>query len=129
MAPKYVESVSGCRGTGTSGRVAAHALRLSAGKRTRIGTMSLFSQRLRSFHPGNSEPGLPVLCALKSKAFQGGPGRQRAVKPCRPEWAMVSVLGQWARSIGRWIPPAALARAGRPAALFFHGVEARTLDG
>jgi peptidoglycan/xylan/chitin deacetylase (PgdA/CDA1 family) len=31
--------------------------------------------------------------------------------------------------MGRWIPSAALAHAGQPAALFFHGVEARTLDG
>lgn len=41
---------------------------------------------------------------------------------------MASGLGQWARSMGRWIPSAALARAGQPAALFFHGVEPRTLD-
>ncbi len=31
--------------------------------------------------------------------------------------------------MGRWIPSAALAHAGQPAALFFHGVEARTFDG
>jgi peptidoglycan/xylan/chitin deacetylase (PgdA/CDA1 family) len=37
-------------------------------------------------------------------------------------------FGQWARGLGRWIPPAALARAGQPAALFFHGVEHQTLD-
>jgi peptidoglycan/xylan/chitin deacetylase (PgdA/CDA1 family) len=37
-------------------------------------------------------------------------------------------FGQWAREIGRWLPPAALARAGQPAALFFHGVEPRTDD-
>ena len=38
-------------------------------------------------------------------------------------------IGQWARELGRWIPPAALACAGRPAALFFHGVEPATADG
>jgi peptidoglycan/xylan/chitin deacetylase (PgdA/CDA1 family) len=37
-------------------------------------------------------------------------------------------FGQWARELGRWIPPAALAHAGQPAALFFHGVEPRTDD-
>jgi peptidoglycan/xylan/chitin deacetylase (PgdA/CDA1 family) len=37
-------------------------------------------------------------------------------------------LGQWARTLGRWIPPAALAHAGQPAALFFHGVEPTTLN-
>jgi len=37
-------------------------------------------------------------------------------------------LGQWARELGRWVPPAALAHAGQPAALFFHGVEAHTED-
>ncbi len=37
-------------------------------------------------------------------------------------------LGQWARTLGRWIPPAALAHAGQPAALFFHGVEHTTTD-
>lgn len=37
-------------------------------------------------------------------------------------------LGQWARILGRWIPSAALAHAGQPAALFFHGVEATTTD-
>jgi peptidoglycan/xylan/chitin deacetylase (PgdA/CDA1 family) len=37
-------------------------------------------------------------------------------------------FGQWARQLGRWIPPAALAHAGQPAALFFHGVEPRTDD-
>ena len=37
-------------------------------------------------------------------------------------------FGQWARELGRWIPPAALAHAGQPAALFFHGVEPATDD-
>ncbi len=37
-------------------------------------------------------------------------------------------IGQWAREVGRWLPAAALARAGRPAALFFHGVEPATDD-
>ena len=37
-------------------------------------------------------------------------------------------IGHWARELGRWLPPAALARAGRPAALFFHGVEPQTAD-
>jgi len=37
-------------------------------------------------------------------------------------------LGRWARELGRWIPPAALAHAGQPAALFFHGVEPTTDD-
>jgi peptidoglycan/xylan/chitin deacetylase (PgdA/CDA1 family) len=37
-------------------------------------------------------------------------------------------FGQWARELGRWIPPAALAHAGQPAALFFHGVEPSTAD-
>ncbi len=38
-------------------------------------------------------------------------------------------IGQWARELGRWLPAAALAHAGRPAALFFHGVEPATRDG
>src|ERR1700744_1412293 len=37
-------------------------------------------------------------------------------------------LGQWARDLARWLPPAALAHAGQPAALFFHGVEPATAD-
>lgn len=37
-------------------------------------------------------------------------------------------LGQWARTLGRWVPSAALAHAGQPAALFFHGVEPATAD-
>lgn len=40
----------------------------------------------------------------------------------------MSILGQWARTLGRWVPPAALAHAGQPAALFFHGVEPATAD-
>jgi peptidoglycan/xylan/chitin deacetylase (PgdA/CDA1 family) len=41
---------------------------------------------------------------------------------------MGSAFGQWARELGRWIPPAALAHAGQPAALFFHGVEPASDD-
>lgn len=37
-------------------------------------------------------------------------------------------LGQWAREVGRWVPPALLRHAGQPAALFFHGVEPATRD-
>lgn len=37
-------------------------------------------------------------------------------------------FGQWARELGRWVPPAALAHVGQPAALFFHGVEPATAD-
>jgi peptidoglycan/xylan/chitin deacetylase (PgdA/CDA1 family) len=37
-------------------------------------------------------------------------------------------FGQWARELGRWVPPAALAHVGQPAALFFHGVEPATHD-
>jgi peptidoglycan/xylan/chitin deacetylase (PgdA/CDA1 family) len=37
-------------------------------------------------------------------------------------------LGQWARDLARWLPPAALAHTGQPAALFFHGVEPATAD-
>lgn len=37
-------------------------------------------------------------------------------------------FGQWARELGRWLPPAALAHVGQPAALFFHGVEPATDD-
>lgn len=39
------------------------------------------------------------------------------------------MIGQLARKVGRLIPPALLAHAGGPAALFFHGVERATLDG
>ena len=42
---------------------------------------------------------------------------------------MAGTIGQLARSMGRLIPPALLRHAGRPAALFFHGVEHATLDG
>lgn len=42
---------------------------------------------------------------------------------------MAGRIGQWARSMGRLIPPALLRHAGRPAALFFHGVEPVTHDG
>ncbi len=40
----------------------------------------------------------------------------------------MGLMGQWARELGRWLPPAALRHAGQPAALFFHGVEPRTDD-
>jgi peptidoglycan/xylan/chitin deacetylase (PgdA/CDA1 family) len=41
---------------------------------------------------------------------------------------MGHAIGRIARELGRWIPPAALRRAGQPAALFFHGIERRTRD-
>jgi peptidoglycan/xylan/chitin deacetylase (PgdA/CDA1 family) len=41
---------------------------------------------------------------------------------------MARMLGQLARKAGRIIPPALLRHIGRPAALFFHGVEPVTLD-
>ncbi|MBV9551025.1 MAG: polysaccharide deacetylase family protein [Alphaproteobacteria bacterium] len=40
----------------------------------------------------------------------------------------MGLFGRMARGLSRWVPPAALAHAGRPAALFFHGVEAATDD-
>ena len=42
---------------------------------------------------------------------------------------MTGIIGQLARKVGRTIPPALLRHTGRPAALFFHGVERTTLDG
>src|SRR5215831_7800887 len=40
----------------------------------------------------------------------------------------MSRFGQLARGFGRLIPGDALRRPGRPAAVFFHGVEDRTVD-
>ena len=41
---------------------------------------------------------------------------------------MASRLGRMGRRLGVWIPPALLRGLGRPAAVFFHGVEAVTAD-
>ncbi len=41
---------------------------------------------------------------------------------------MASRLGQMGRMLGEWIPPVLVGMMGRPAAVFFHGVESSTAD-
>ncbi|HEV2561698.1 MAG TPA: polysaccharide deacetylase family protein [Rhizomicrobium sp.] len=41
---------------------------------------------------------------------------------------MPSLIGQWGRDFAGWIPPGLARLVGRPAAVFFHGVEPRTDD-
>ena len=41
---------------------------------------------------------------------------------------MANHLGQWGRRLGAWIPPGLVRFLGRPAAVFFHGVEPVTVD-
>jgi len=41
---------------------------------------------------------------------------------------MASLLGEWGRRLGAWIPPELVRPLGRPSAVFFHGVEPTTLD-